>query len=186
MALSDVAAWGPAPIWLPHDYERTRGGRRAGFRGYHFIGPTRVTADYDLYVGTLAPRGGFWIYEIVGIDGFLGAGINYLDLELESGASRESDTSVAGGPAFGGQLTVHLPAPFDWLTVYAKAGVLFGFGDGDTSLSNKEVGLTVSPVPGLGIIAGWRWWDYEEENYGSGADIDLRLSGPVAGLQLTF
>ncbi len=184
MALSDVAAWGPAPIWLPHDYERTRGGRRAGFRGYHFIGPTRVTADYDLYVGTLAPRGGFWIYEIVGIDGFLGAGINYLDLELESGASRESDTSVAGGPAFGGQLTV--PAPFDWLTVYAKAGVLFGFGDGDTSLSNKEVGLTVSPVPGLGIIAGWRWWDYEEEHYGSGADIDLRLSGPMAGLQLTF
>ncbi len=84
--------------------QRLTTGEELDFGDTTFSGPTRVTADSDLYVWTLAPRGGFWIYETVGIEGFLGAGINYLDLELESGALSESETSVAGGPAFGGQL----------------------------------------------------------------------------------
>ena len=156
------------------------------FGGTRFTGPARVSHDYDLYVFTVAPRGGLLIYDTLAIEGMIGGGFNYFDLELESAGTSESGDRIAGGPLFGTQITWRLPDPLRWASLYGRASVLVGFGDADTQLNNLEAGIIFNPTSTIGIMAGWRRWEYFEEFNGSDADVDLVLSGPMAGLQITF
>jgi hypothetical protein len=158
-------------------------GENVNFDGVQFNGPTRVTQDYDLLVGTMNLRGGFGLRDLVFIEGLVGVGATRLDLTLESPLQRESDRSVSLGPGAGLRGTV---APLSWLEAYVQIHGLIGFGEGEVrTLETVEAALRIAPTSYIAIFAGWRWWDYEQERSGE-SDLELKLSGPLLGLQFTF
>jgi hypothetical protein len=163
------------------DSQQISGSEFIGFNGTNFSGPTTVTGEWDLILGSVAARSG-WELDKARIQGLLGLGLSHLDMEMSNSVSRESDTSTSLGPHFGAR------AEFDaakWLSIYGQVAGMFGWGSGAMmNLSAFDVGVVGRPSNRMGIFAGYRFWGYREER--SPSAIDLEMSGPVLGLQLDF
>lgn len=154
-------------------------GRSINFDHVEFPGPSRVAGDADLITASASVRGGMMILEQLRLEGILGVGLSHMDLELESGATRERDINTAVGPLFGARFTWQ---PLTAAGLYAQGTVLAGVEH--TSVAVGEVGIVLTPIRPVSIVGGWRWLGYREDR--SRSDVDLDLSGPIVGLQVTF
>ena len=155
-------------------------GQLLSLNGTTFFGPTDVAADFALYSWTVAARGGVRIREILSLEGLGGLGIQSYD--LESGGGTVHDSKVSGGPLIGGRATLHL---IPWVDIYTQTHATFGVGYEAGTLASYEAGATISPLPGLALLAGWRWWNFDEDRDGEG-DVEIKLSGPMVGAVVTF
>jgi hypothetical protein len=82
--------------------------------------------------------------------------------------------------------------PYSWLGRYVRATQAIGFSDATTTLGVAELGLSVKPHPRLALAGGYRRERYTQPRilgqvFGTNdARIDLKLRGPVVGLQIDF
>jgi hypothetical protein len=153
------------------------------FDSMTFDGPADIMADYDLYALSVSARVNLDMYMgMKGIEAIVGLGAQQLRLELQSAGISESDETLTVGPLLGLQYTFD---PYSWLDLYARGSLTAGFGRNTTTLVLGEGGIAVSPFPHLALVGGWRWIGYGED-LGNEAEVDLRLSGPMAGIHLDF
>jgi hypothetical protein len=151
-------------------------GENVVFDGEVFVGPTELDIDYELTQATLAGVLGREFGQHGSARCLLGVGWQQRDLELVSGAQRAQDEKTWAG------LLVGLDA--QW---YALRGLGLGAratatADSDATMQVLELGLLLAPRQPLGLFAGWRWFEYAEEDL-SGSDIDLHASGPTISLR---
>ncbi len=148
-------------------------------------GPAEVRVDYDLYAYSFAARGGLWFFERqLGAEAIGGIAFSHLVLGFTSGADDRTDVSFAAGPLAGGQVTYR---PIEWLGLYGRGTVSWGYGSGldFAQIAAFEGGVEAIPLPGFGILAGYRWWDYTEDHE-ERASFEMQLHGPVLGVHVTF
>jgi hypothetical protein len=178
----------PKPVFRPSlgidlDYTHGKGsssqeleaGQYIDF-GRRYFGPGEVRHEYTLDTGSLCARGGGWVAGIVGVEGILGVNVSRLALEVKTPTWRERDDYREVGGLLGGQVSVR---PLAWLRFNARAATVI-----PEPLDMAELNAEFSPLPGLGLLAGWQWWYYDKARDGS--DIDLAISGPMVGLHLSF
>ncbi len=183
-------------LWLAGDLEYASGegsssqqigpGQFLAFEGQQFNGPATISSEYALSSSTVAARIGKRFRGVYTVEGLLGLGVYVLDLTVASGGVAAHDRPSTVGGFVGVQLGA---SPTSWLTFYGRAGTTGGFSSYSRSLGTVELGATLRPYsnPRLALFGGWRYWDYDEERDGpSVADIYLTLSGPTAGIQLSF
>lgn len=156
-------------------------GETVAFRELTSLGAD-VSAEYDLIASSVAGRGGFLLKEIVGIEGIAGVGFQHFDFDVRAGGDRAHDTTFTAGPLLGARLSLRL---FHWLELYGQATGVFGIFDGPTTLGSLEPGVEIAPLPGVSVIAGYRWWEYDEVRT-EPSDIEVRSAGPHVGLRITF
>jgi hypothetical protein len=159
------------------------------FDDTEFYGPGPVKSEFSLFSGTIAARLRWPVSRTISFDGLFGLGLDRLDLELSDAVKSARDTTTTIGPYLGARMNWQ---PFAVVGAYVQAfgyvGVL-GFSDSYSGIaaashSGAELALTITPHRSVTLFGGWRVWSYNEER--SGSDVDLRMSGPIAGLRLDF
>lgn len=144
-----------------------------------FFGPDSVDHKFDISTLSAAIKWGFWIKEIVGIEWLGGVGLTNMNLEIAS-AGQTVDEDFHHRSLFAGlQVSVK---PLSYLGLYGRSSAAF-YNNFD--LSSVELGVSLSPVSNFSIFGGWRWWEYTYDR-GYDSSIRLEISGPMAGLLISF
>jgi len=159
------------------------------FDGTSFLGPGPVKSEFTLYIGTIAARLRWPVARTISFDGLFGMGLDRLDLELSKDARSARDTTTTIGPYLGARMNWQ---PSAVIGAYAQAFAYVGvlgisdslFGIGSASHSGADLAATLTPVRNVTLFGGWRFLSYEEDR--SGSDVELKMSGPIAGLRLDF
>src|SRR5262249_54762482 len=141
-----------------------------------FAGPAHTSNGYDLHYFDVVVRGGVWLADRVGLEAMGGLGLQYVRLEVESGGIHDRDTTTRGSALFGLQGTVKV---LEWLSIYGRSAWTVGY------MEAAEAGLEARPYRGVGLMAGWKWWDFETDRDNKAA-LDLNFSGPFAGIHVSF
>lgn len=165
--------------------QRIGSGDFLNFEDLSLDGPAELSADYKLKAASFAIRGGVRFNNGAAIEGIGGLGFLDFDLELESGGIVEHDKTFTVGPILGAQLTLQ---PISRLNLYGRGSLTAGSKAG---LFAGELGAEINPFPHFAVFGGWRWWNYietrgDQDEDDEKADIELTLSGPTAGIRLTF
>lgn len=160
------------------------------FGGIEFSGPAQLDGDYDLLAGSLAVRVGLSDpTDRAGIAFLLGLSVQDFDLRVNAGTLSAQDDRRSIGPMFGLEGSVRASS---WLGLYGRFTQAIGFSDATTTLGFFEAGVSVRPVSHVVLATGLRWERYTQPRLLSqltGVDetrIDLKLHGPVVGLQVDF
>jgi hypothetical protein len=144
----------------------------------------RLEIHTDLYLARAAIRGGLNLGGFAEIEGLGGLAAQRIHIEVESGSQSESDRAVFVGPHVGVRLTGHV---FERLRVFGQYYANVGVGQGLAFLNDYQLGIHVDLHDRLALLAGWRWWDLEADPLNDIRDgVELRLSGPMAGMLLRF
>lgn len=155
--------------------------------GARLNGPGPVATDYDLLAGSVSLAASRrWLGDAGNLTGLAGLGFQRLNIDIASGPGTASDDILSGGFFLGGQVTVQ---PLDRLSLSARASATIGVDSGNTMLGAAELTAEWMPIDRVGVFSGWRWWTYRRgnsEDAGDDSNLDLGLSGPVAGLSLKF
>lgn len=148
-----------------------------------FLGPGRLKIDYDLRLWTFTFRAGGWVQGLMGFEGIVGVSVTDLEMDLEMGSLQESDGDRGVGPLLGARVT-YRPVPF--LDIYGQfVETAFVGKEVAGSYTNPQFGVVIEPVPGLGIVGGWRFLVYRSDRSGD-SDYRIDLSGPHLGVHLRF
>lgn len=150
-------------------------------------GPTTVAVDFRMYEASIAVRGGV-DRKRFNFHGIVGLGYHSVDLDLLSARRERVATSVDEfGPLFG--LHVGFEAT-EWLELYLRGSVLFLNLDEallDAAVSSQvELGARFSLCDTVSLIAGYRWWRYQQEDFNFSTDIDIRAGGLLVGVVVRF
>lgn len=158
--------------------------RQIIFNGQTFNVNTNVSSDVkiDMYDFGL-------VWHIINIDDLpvrLQFGpelsVKYIDGEVSmrdsSGALNEKDSISAPVPTIGARARIGLA---DWLALVGRVGYLEY--DGNTLL-DADGQIEFSPLPLVGVYAGYRYIDMEVDE--SGVFIDATLDGPYGGVFVRF
>ncbi len=160
------------------------------FGGIQFNGPAQVEEDYDLLAASLAIRVGMNDpTERSRFGVLLGLSIQDFDLHVKAGTVSAEDNRRSIGPLFGVEGSLEV---YSWLDLYGRVTQAIGFSDATSTLGLVELGLSVRPYPHVALTGGFRRERYTQPRLLTqmmGFDdtrIDLKLRGPVVGLQLDF
>ena len=145
-----------------------------------FPGPAIVRSEFDLMMGEIVFRRTQELDPHLTFSFLAGLGVSRVDLELESGSARASETDTAFNGVLGAGLGVPLAERLE-----------IGLGIHGTLLPidhvqfwSADLGLRVRAGGAFGVFAGWRSIHYERERVGS--DVELDLSGPAIDLEVSF
>lgn len=160
------------------------------FGGSQISGPARIEEDYRLLASSLAMKIALNApAEDAKLAGLLGLSVQDFGLEVNAGTVSAQDDRRSIGPLLGGEGSLRA---YSWLDVYGRTSVAIGFSDAMTTLALFEAGVLVRPVSYLALAGGYRWQRYTQPRLLAqmvGSDetrIDLRLHGPIVGLQIDF
>jgi len=145
-------------------------------------GPGEVETEFSLSTASLG------LHKRLDSDGHLSFGwaagleVSHLDIEVSSGALRESDVHDALGPRVAFELAYELR---DDLEAFARDS--FFFGTNDTYQTVLDLGASWRALPSLGLIAGWHFGYFEDGDDSDGRSrIELRSSGPFVTLAVSL
>ena len=111
--------------------------------------------------------------EMVGFASYCGLAGASLDIEHE-----QRDTDWEWGPLIGLEFSVK---PVTSMKLYSRFSANYSL---NMELLTTEIGASVDLMSHLSFFGGWRRWDYSYED--STLDVELKLSGLVAGMLLSF
>jgi len=154
-------------------------------------GPADLEIDHSIALASVAFAATLRSQRGLLLRGFAGVGYSRLDLDIDTGAQKQSEEISAVGPMIGGRIGWYAGPT---LGVYAQASQRIGFPSEFQSviIDQLELGFEIFPTTGLALFAAWRGLSYEGDgggdhwHHGHDSDLDLDLSGPVAGLSLSF
>jgi hypothetical protein len=145
-------------------------------------GPGEVETEFSLSTASLA------LHKRLDSDGRLSfgwaAGVEWthLDIEVSSGALKESDVRDALGPRFALELAFEMR---DDLEAFARDA--FFFGSSDTYQTVLDLGAAWRVHPSFGLIFGWHFGYLEDgDDSTERSRIELRSSGPFVTLALSL
>jgi hypothetical protein len=142
------------------------------------------SGDVRLFELSGALRSSAFGTEKVDLDLIYGLAYNNLDVEINSGPVTGSQGADRFGPIVGTELTWYA---VERLNVYGRA--TYAWGIPDTGSGQAEAGLQFQVTDELFALLAWRYWRYRRENLDNdfaGLDADIKLSGVVLGIQLSF
>jgi len=171
--------------YLPIDFAGTGVlNRDINFNGQTFPVSTTVTSDVkiDMYDVGLA-------WHVINMDDLpvrLQIGpelsVKYVDAEVDmtdtAGLLNEKESVTAPVPTIGARARIGLA---DWLSLVGRVGYLDYDGN---SLLDADGQVEFSPLPMVGVFAGYRYLDMDVNE--SGVIIDATLDGPYGGLLVRF
>lgn len=156
-------------------------------------GPGTWENEIQLHLFMAGLHGGASFMDLLVVDGTIGVNVQgaLVDIDEIDGVQYRnvSEDIWRVGLSFGG--TVGVTPLVEWFMVYARFMGHYGASDEHpTWLSTTELGAELTVFPGVSIFAAYRWTNYiadrDDDESHKDSDYDLRLEGPVAGLQLTF
>jgi hypothetical protein len=152
------------------------------YNGRLFAAPQTLQHDFDLAVYDLSGRWRhFFPGSSVGVELLAGFAYAELDLAVSAPGARATGTETAFGPLLGAGLIWRLrPAT----SVHGRFTVYAGL-DPDEAGRRFELALMQSLARNLSVRAGYAHSRFEFEQ-GTASAIDVRLSGPMLGLELHF
>jgi hypothetical protein len=157
-------------------------GQAVDFSGTVFAGPGRVEIEYERWLVSASGRLGVRIEDAFRLEGLFGLGMQYVSLSLESPTLHDRDSTTSSGFHFGARAAVD---PLPWASAYLQVTGFDGWGSGrGVDTPAYEVGAVLRPIREVGLLAGWRRWDYIEER--SDSDVRLNAQGFFLGLELGF
>lgn len=163
------------------DDQRLRSGQSVEWDDVFFIGPTDIDLDYTLMNSRLAVRGGMRLFDLASLEGIVGLGVFYLDMQIrEPGRESTADRTFVGG-TLGGRVTLHPDPMIDLRAQYTST-----FAP-DGTLQDAEFLGVLHLTRNLSVNGGWRWWHLETNRlFEIDSDVDIRISGPTVGAALAF
>lgn len=158
--------------------------QNVNFNGETFVAGSRVESNVDL---DIYEAGAAWY--LINVDDLptriqLGPEVAikyvdaYLDMESDIFGMKESKSAGAAIPTIGLRGRIALS---DFLGVIVRAGYL---EYDDNSFMDLEGQVEFSPVPLVGIFAGYRYLDIDVEE--GDVFIDARFDGPYVGAMIRF
>ena len=118
---------------------------------------------------------------MVSLEALVGLGIDDTEVRLRGGGSDATDDDVRAGFLVGGRATLRPIPLFDLYTQYTVNIIEVW-----TTSEDFQVGVELNVTRNVSLFTAYRWWRYEEKDFGSGSDLDLDIRGPTAGVSLKF
>jgi len=144
-------------------------------------GPQRVKLNAENLRGHIAARGGVRFYDVVSLEGVTGLGVDSTEVRLRGGGVDTTEEEILAGFLLGARATVRPIPLFDLYVQY-----LANFTELWEVIQDTEVGVDLNLTRNLSVFAGYRWWKYEDESFGSDSDWEIDIRGPTAGASLKF
>ena len=177
-------------LWVAAELEASRGsgtssqtidaGRSTALGGQLFTGPAQISSEFSLSTQSVVLRGGTWLNPSIAFEALGGVGSEIVTIDLRSGGVSISDREFNLGLLAGAQLS---GSPTPWLTLSGRLTGIIGL---ESDLETIELGAHIQVVRHLAVVGGWRKWTYREEVRSGRGPVDLSLSGPMAGIVLSF
>jgi len=145
-------------------------------------GPTRVELSAENLRGHLAARGGIRVYDILSVEAIAGLGADSTRVRVEAGGLRGSRRKVRPVIVAGSRVTLRPIALFD---LYGQVVTSFTPGS-DMETADVQAGVELHLSRHVSAYGGYRWWKFEEDRFDFGANVELDIRGPTAGLGLRF
>jgi hypothetical protein len=145
-------------------------------------GPGEVETEFSLSTAALSLHRRVDMGDGLEFGWAAGVAATHLDLEVSSGALKESDVHDAFGARVAFELAYEMR---DDLEVFARDA--FFFGTNDTYQTVLDLGAGWRAHPSFGLIAGWHF-GYLEDDVDSGdrSRVELRSSGPFVTLSFSL
>jgi opacity protein-like surface antigen len=144
-------------------------------------GPARIKLETKNIRGHIAARGGVRLYDILTLEAIAGFAFERTELKIRGGGLQGRDTDSHPGFVFGGRLAVRPIALFDLYSQYTVDVI-----SADVTSTDLQAGIELNFSRNIAVFTGYRLWQYKEESMDSGSDVDIDVSGPMAGLSLRF
>jgi hypothetical protein len=156
------------------------------FNKTEFSGPLKLTTTYELLNALVGFRVGKRFDAPFGVEFNGGANLLGTDIAVASNSISNSKRSFNGGPYIGGKVTC---LPTDNLTFYIQMLImpsphLLHVGDIGGTLAG--VGLSYKVFKYASVFVDWRDYDVTIHKPIEESDINLNVSGPRFGVEMTF
>ena len=155
-------------------------GKEAELGNVIFPGPTTVRTEATNVRAHVAARGGVRLWDVLSLEAILGIGLNDTEVRLQNVGLDSREENLRAGLLWGARGTVRPIALIDLYIQYTQNFMADAFAE------DLQVGAELNLTRNIAVFGGYRWWEYEEESFGSGSDIDLDIRGPTTGLSLKF
>ncbi len=162
------------------DRQAIDAGNEAELGNVIFPGPTTVRTEATNVRAHVAARGGVRLWDVLSLEAILGIGLNDTEVRLQSVGLDSREENLRAGLLWGARGTVRPIALIDLYIQYTQNFMADAFAE------DLQVGAELNLTRNIAVFGGYRWWEYEEESFGSGSDIDLDIRGPTTGLSLKF
>ncbi len=168
------------------DYQDIAAGEFAEINFVDIPGPARVKLNSENVRAHLAARAGLRFYDVLSVEAILGFGLNHTDVRARSGNIDATEDVTRPGFLYGGRVSLRPIPLFDLYGQFARIDYLDNPFDVETQTTEIQAGIEINLTRHVAPFAGYRWWEYEQESFLSGSDLDLDIEGPTAGLSLRF
>jgi hypothetical protein len=168
-------------------------GDEVRFEDIDIVGPRDLAIDYDLFLSSVVFAATFRSERGLLLRGFAGLAYSDLDLDIDAGLQKDSASIQGFGPTIGGRVGWY---PRQWYGMYAQLSHRFSFpSEFDVvSIFQFDAGLEILATRNFALFGGWRWigyegYDYDDWDHHHHDDelaLDLELSGPMAGISISF
>ena len=149
--------------------------------GLQIPGPARVKVSAESLRAHFAARGGVRFFDVLSLEGILGVGLDNTEVRIQGGGIDSREDSLAAVFLTGVRSTLRLIPLFDLYVEY-----LVSYASLDTEMEDLQVGVDLNVTRNVSLFAGYRWWDYEKNNFDQDSDVEIDFRGPTAGLSLKF
>lgn len=156
-------------------------------------GPGVWESEIELHLFSFGAHGGISWRDLLVLNGTLGLHVQGARVDTDEvggvpGGRDASEDIWRLGLTFGG--LVGFTPIVEWFMVYARFMGHWGWNEHQTWLSTLDLGAELTVFPGVAFFAAYRWTNYvaerDESDDHRDSDYDVRLEGPVFGIQLTF
>jgi hypothetical protein len=149
------------------------------FGNLEIDGPAKVDVDFKLQRAVVAARGGFRVEPTRPSSANRSFAATESKMELRAAGVDENFRTSGIGGLLGAEISLRL---VDSWTMYARAD--FSTVGSDADMTTFEIGMRALLRPHVGVFAGWTPWEFVDEEFES--ELDVKLSGPIVGLQFAF
>ncbi len=149
--------------------------------GAEIFGPARIKVSAENLRAHVAARGGVRFFDVFSLEGIIGVGLDDTDVRIQGGGVDSREESLAAVFLTGVRSTLR---PIPLFDLYAE--FLVSYATLDTEITDLQVGIDLNLTRNVSLFAGYRWWDYEKNNFDLDSDVDIDFRGPTAGLSLKF
>ena len=166
-----------------NDTQVVEAGSNIQYENVKFTGPTSVDLDFDLLTAALYRRIKFYERSFFQAHFMIGGSLQQVRLTASSQNLHAFGMNTSGGLLIRAGLNFEL---FNWLDLHLQSRLAPGVGSRTPALIRTDLMVFMRISSHSRLIVGWNRWRYRESKGANQGIIDLRLSGPSAGIEWTW